>query len=90
MSDMKTFTVRDMDRNPKKILLASEEFGQAIIRSRSGQSYLLTPLPAEGGKDGGEAGKKWMREHRQWLDRQGDKMIPSSQVAEVDRLVAGE
>ena len=90
MSDMKAFTVRDMDRNPKKILQASDECGQAIIRSRTGRSYLLTPLPAEGVQDGGEAGKKWLREHRQWLGRQGNRKIPPSQVVEVDRLVAGE
>lgn len=43
MSDMKTFTVRDLDRIPGVVLEASRIDGRARVRERGGQSYLITP-----------------------------------------------
>jgi hypothetical protein len=43
MSDMKTFTVRDLDRKPADVLLACDTEGVALIRSRSGRSYEIRP-----------------------------------------------
>jgi len=49
MSDMKTFTVRDLDRSPGEVLEASRIDGKARIRERGGQTYLITPeAPAKG------------------------------------------
>ena len=43
MSDMKTFTVRDLDRSPGLVLEASRTDGGARIRERSGRSYIIAP-----------------------------------------------
>jgi len=43
MSDMKTFTVRDLDRAPSAVLETSRKEGRVRIRARSGQTYIITP-----------------------------------------------
>lgn len=43
MSDMKTFTVRDLDRSPSTVLEASKADGRVRIRERGGQTYIITP-----------------------------------------------
>ena len=43
MSDMKTFTVRDLDRNPSVVLKTCDSEGEARIRCRDGRTYLVRP-----------------------------------------------
>ena len=43
MSDMKIFTVRDMDRQPAAVLDACDRDGEVRIRRRDGRVYLMTP-----------------------------------------------
>lgn len=43
MSDMKTFTVRDLDRRPGEVLAACDAYGEARVRRRDGRSYILKP-----------------------------------------------
>ena len=43
MSDMKTFTVRELDRSPGEVLEASRIDGKARIRARGGQTYIILP-----------------------------------------------
>ena len=43
MSDMKTFTVRDLDRSPSVVLDACDRDGEARIRRRDGKTYRLLP-----------------------------------------------
>ena len=43
MSDMKAFTVRDLDRTPAKVLAAADRDGVTRIRSRDGRLYVLRP-----------------------------------------------
>ena len=43
MSDLKTFTVRDLDRNPRVVLAACDAQGEARIRRRDGRTYLIKP-----------------------------------------------
>jgi len=43
MSDMKTFTVRDLDRSPSIVLKACDSEGEARIRCRDGRTYLVRP-----------------------------------------------
>jgi|GEM_PF-2187746 hypothetical protein len=83
MSDMEALTVRDLDRSPKKVLQASHERGGAVIRSRSGQSCLITRLESEQVPGGDKVLQRWL--HGQYA-----KPIPSAQVHVVDRLVSGE
>jgi hypothetical protein len=46
MSDMKTFTVRELDRSPGEVLEASRIDGKARIRARGGQAYTIMPESA--------------------------------------------
>jgi hypothetical protein len=43
MSDMKTFTVRELDRCPRQVLQACRSDGKARIRERGGKTYVITP-----------------------------------------------
>jgi len=43
MSDMKTFTVRDLDRIPGEVLKACDSNGVVRVRSRGGRRYLIKP-----------------------------------------------
>lgn len=43
MSDMKTFTVRELDRTPSVVLDACDRDGEARIRRRDGKCYRLLP-----------------------------------------------
>lgn len=43
MSDMKAFTVRDLDRAPAKVLAAADRDGLARVRTRDGRLYVLRP-----------------------------------------------
>lgn len=50
MSDMTTFTVRDLDRRPGEVLEACDVHGQARIRRRDGRTYVLRaeePAPSK-------------------------------------------
>jgi len=40
---MKTFTVRDLDRNPSVVLKACDSEGEARIRRRDGRAYVVRP-----------------------------------------------
>ena len=43
MSDMKIFTVRELDRSPGEVLAASRIDGKARIRARNGQTCIIMP-----------------------------------------------
>ena len=43
MSDMKTFTARDLNRSPAKVLAAADRDGVARVRSRNGRVYSVKP-----------------------------------------------
>ena len=43
MSDMKTFTARDLNRSPAKVLAAADRDGVARVSSRNGRRYLVRP-----------------------------------------------
>ena len=83
MSDMKTFTVRELDREPAAVLNAADRDGAVRIKRRNGRSYTIraespttqiTELP----------------DFRARLKKLFPKPIPAAQAALVDRLIAGE
>ncbi len=43
MSDMKTYTVRELDRQPGLVLEACDTDGVARIRCRDGRTYVIKP-----------------------------------------------
>jgi hypothetical protein len=83
MSDMKTFTVRELDREPSTVLDAADKDGIVRIKRRDGRVYSVRP----------EAKIKKMTalpDFRARLKKIFPEPIPASQAAMVDRLIAGE
>jgi hypothetical protein len=90
LSDVKSFTVRDMDRTPADILRVCDAEGLAVIRSRSGRTYEIRPAVDSGEAIDKATVRQWLQRHRAWTESTFPRKIPASQYAEVDRLLAGE
>ncbi len=88
---MNVFTIRDLDRTPRKVLDFSLREGSAVVRGRSGEAFLITPL-AKGADvlPDKRFGRRWIEEHTDWRANRCRKKVPASQVAAVDHLLAGE
>ena len=83
MSDMKTFTVRDLDRQPAKVLKACDAEGVVKVKARSGRTYTLRA--DQGAESIGELPDFTARAKAIF-----PKPLPKKQIAMVDRLLAGE
>src|SRR5437016_3810069 len=89
LSDMKTFTVRDLDRRPAEVLDACERDGEVKIRRRSGRSFTLK-------SDEPPAPKITFGEWLDQINRRRRKLFPDGpvmtpeQAREFDRLIASE
>ena len=83
MSDMKTFTVRDLDRQPGLILDACDTDGLVRIRRRDGRTYRLQP----------EHQKKTMATLPDFAERRKrlfPKALTQKQATTFDKLLAGD
>lgn len=83
ISDMKTFTVRELDREPAAVLDAADREGLVRVRRRDGRMYLLQPLRASGkiiSLPDFAARRKAIF----------SRPLPASQVRLADKLIAGE
>jgi hypothetical protein len=87
LSDMKTFTVRELDREPAVVLAACEREGAVRIRRRDGRSYTVRPDAAATRK---VAWRRLMAEHRGRIARIFPEPLPKAQVRLVDQLIGGE
>ena len=83
MSDMKTFTVRELDREPAAVLDAADKEGVVRIKRRDGRSYSLQP-------DGGRKRITALPDFAARRNAIFSRMIPASQVRLVDKAIAGE
>ncbi|HVR35122.1 MAG TPA: hypothetical protein VMS21_04655 [Methylomirabilota bacterium] len=83
MSAMKTFTVRELDREPAAVLDACDREGAVRIRRRNGRMYTIRP----------DAGPDRITELPDFRGRTAkifSKRIPAAQSRLVDKLLAGE
>jgi hypothetical protein len=83
MSDMKTYTVRDLDREPGAVLDACDAEGSVLIRRRDGRTYSLRP----------ERPAQRRAVFPDFLARQramGMPKISKRNAAAVDKLLRGE
>ena len=87
MSDMKTFTVRELDRQPAAVLDACDEEGEVRIRRRTGQQYTLR---AEDVATRQVAWRKLVSQHRAHIQKIFPEPIPARQARLVDQLIGGE
>ncbi len=87
MSDMKTFTVRDLDRSPAKVLAAADRDGVARVRSRTGRTYAVRPETTVAPKTDWAA---FAQERRAALARLNMPRISRALAAKLDLMIAGE
>lgn len=83
MSDMKTFTVRELDREPAKVLDAADKEGLVRIRRRDGRLYSVQP----------ESAVRKIVSTPDFAARRSaifSKPIPAAQTRLVDKLIRGE
>lgn len=84
MSDMRTFTVRDLDREPSAVLDRVDRDGAVLIKRRNGRTYSIRPE--------GELSAK-ITSLPDFAGRRKaifNKPIPAAQTRRVDKLIAGE
>ena len=84
MSDMKTFTVRELDRSPALVLEASRADGRARVRERGGRSYIITPEITEAQPLSG------LPDFSKRRRRVVNGVLPASMVQQLDKALAGE
>ena len=83
MSDMKTFTVRELDRQPAVVLDACDREGLVRIRRRDGRTYRLEP----------EHHAKAIAAFPNFAQRRSrvfPKALTRQQAEALDKLLAGE
>jgi len=83
LSDMRTFTIRDLDRKPAAVLSACDEDGVVRVKRRDGRSYTLQ-REGNGQKMGALPDFKARRKAI------FPKPISSKQAKAVDALLGGE
>lgn len=83
MSDMKTFTVRELDRRPSEVLDMADREGKVRIKRRDGRVYTLSPE---------SIGKKItsLPDFHTRIKQLFPKPISKSQAEIFDKLLAGE
>jgi hypothetical protein len=84
---MKTFTARDLNRSPAKVLAAADRDGVARVRSRNGRTYSVKPEAPQASKVDWEA---FVNQRRAAIKRLGMPRISRADAAKLDRLIAGE
>ncbi len=90
MSDMQTFTVRDLDRKPADVLRACDAEGVALIRSRSGRSYEIRPAPDSHQVVNKGVLRLWLERHKEWMSNSKIPPLSAKKSKELERLIAGE
>ncbi|HZQ47479.1 MAG TPA: hypothetical protein VFC07_10735 [Verrucomicrobiae bacterium] len=83
MSDMKTFTVRELDRQPSAVLDAADRDGVVRIKRRNGRVYSLQPesQPSQITR---------LPDFRARIKKIFPKPISKAQAQMFDKLLAGE
>ncbi|MDQ6623015.1 MAG: hypothetical protein M3Y86_05955 [Verrucomicrobiota bacterium] len=81
---MKTFTVRELDRETARVMEACDTYGAVRIKRRDGRSYTLE---AEKKSPGIINIPDFAARRRKIF---GDKVISKKQAARADKLLAGE
>ena len=84
MSDMKTFTIRDLDREPSTVLDAADRDGAVRVKRRDGRTYSVRP---EGNASAKMLSLPDFAKRRKAIF---SKPIPDRQTRRVDKLIAGE
>jgi len=83
LSDMKTFTVRQLDREPALVLDAADHEGIARIKRRDGRTYCVQPEVRR-------AQVAALPDFESRIKKLFPQAIPRAQAKFFDKLLAGE
>lgn len=83
MSDMKTFTVRELDREPAEVLDAADRDGSVRVKRRDGRVYTIRPDPTA-------ARITELPDFRARIKKIFPKPVSKAQARLFDKLIAGE
>lgn len=83
LSDMKTFTVRELDREPSAVLDAADKEGVVHVKRRDGRVYSVQPEVRS-------SRITELPDFRARVKKIFPRQIPAKQVAMVDKLIRGE
>jgi hypothetical protein len=83
MSAMKTFTVRELDREPAVVLEACDREGAVKIRRRNGRTYTMRP-------DTGPDRITALPDFKARTSKIFPKALTREQTRRADKLLAGE
>jgi hypothetical protein len=76
------FTVRDLNRNPRKVLDAADRFGSVEVHGRDGRLYAIIPRRPKSSAP--------LPDFATRRRAAGMKMMTKKQSAALDKLIAGE
>ena len=82
MSDMKTFTVRQLDRETARVMEACDTYGAVRIKRRDGRTYTLEAETKQAVIDPPDIMARLRKQF-------GDVVIKDRQAAFVDKLIGG-
>lgn len=83
MSAMKTFTIRELDREPALVLDTCDREGEVRVRRRNGRTYTIRP-------DTGPDRITAVPDFRARIGKIFPKPLTQGQTRLVDKLLAGE
>lgn len=86
MSDMKAFTVRDLNRSSAAVLATADRDGVALVRGRNGRAYEVRPATRKAATRSGPAFAVRRRERLRQLFPDGPVLSPEGAAA-FDRLL---
>ncbi len=89
MSDMTTFTARELDRETSRVLDRCDQEGAVQVRRKNGRSYTIS---ANRPVSGDMTLYEWMKERRRKTKElfQGQPPMTKKEAREFDRMIAGE
>ena len=84
-----TFTLRDLNRQPAKILEAVRKFGMVEVRTRSGEVFTITPKAEMASK---RRAKTYPNFEARWKRMRELGLVPppDSENERINRIIAGE
>lgn len=83
------FTLRDLNRQPAKVLAEVRKFGSAEIRTRSGEVFTMTVKAGEATRGGGTRLPDF-EAHWKRLRELGLVPPPAAENERINRIIAGE
>jgi hypothetical protein len=89
LSPNAVFTLRDLNRQPAKVLEAVRKFGSAEVRTRSGEVFTMSAQPKPADR---AAARRFPDFTARWkkLRELGHVPPTTSQNERIDRIIAGE